>query len=81
MRTLLTIIAAALLLTGCESTRRAIGSLQGIADKGIVVGNAAASEDTAPAATAPPGSTKGNLPASLGGDHENHVYTTPPRRG
>ena len=81
MRTLPAIAAIALLLTGCESTRRAIGSLQGVADKGIVVGTAAATEDAAPASAAAPGKTKGNLPASLGGDHENHAYTTPPKRG
>ena len=79
MRTVATIIACALSLTACESTRRAIGSLQGVAEKGIVVGTAAAGEDAAGPADA--AAARPNLPASLGGDHENHVYTTPPKRG
>ncbi len=74
-------LVAVLALAGCSNVREALGAYQKAADKGIGVETGAQAE--ASAADEPPsapGAARRDLPASLGGDHENHVYATPPKR-
>ncbi len=77
MRTVLTLLALATLLGGCASTRRVLGQYQGIADKGVQLGNGGP-PDAADAPT-PADPKHPNLPGTLGGDAEHRAYTTPPK--
>ena len=74
-------LVAVLALTGCSTARAALGEYQKAADKGVGIGTA--SEAEAAAASAEPaesGAARRDLPATLGGDAENRVYSAPPKR-
>ena len=74
------ILMTVLALAGCANVRTALGQYQGVADKGVVVGTAAESEAAAPASGAGSGkAARQDLPATLGGDKEHHVYSSEPK--
>jgi len=73
------ILMTVLALAGCANVRTALGQYQGVADKGVVVGTAAESEAAAPSGAGPGNAARPDLPATLGGDKEHHVYSSEPK--